>query len=216
MKIKWLGHASFLITAQDGTRIITDPYRPNPPSLAYDRVNESADIVTVSHEHGDHNQVSDVSGNPQIVRGVGSHEAKGIGFTGVATYHDTERGAQRGENTIFCFTVDGMRLCHLGDLGHPISQGTVNEIGEVDIMLTVAGGGPTIGVPQANEIVNAIKPKVVIPMHLKTEKCTFTQYTADDFAAGKSSVRRVGSSETEFTKEGLPQSTEVVILEHAL
>ena len=96
MRVKWLGHASFLITATDGTRIITDPYRPNPPSLAYKKISESAEVVTVSHEHGDHNDVGSVGGQPQVIRGVGAHKARNIEFKGFATYHDTAQGGQRG------------------------------------------------------------------------------------------------------------------------
>ena len=217
MKVKWLGHASFLITAEDGTRIITDPYEPAPTGMVgYGKINEPADIVTVSHEHGDHNKVSDVLGTPQLLRGVGSHQANGIEFRGLATYHDTDKGGQRGSNAIFCFAVDGVRVCHLGDLGHRLSQEAYDEIGDVDVLLAVIGGGPTIGVPEANEIVAKIKPKVVIPMHFKTDKCTFTQYTADDFVVGKSKVRRPGISEVEITQEGLAEIIEIVVLEHAL
>ena len=195
MKVKWLGHASFLITAKDGTRIITDPYRPNPPSLAYKKINESAEVVTVSHEHGDHNDVGSVGGKPQVIRGVGAHKAKNIEFKGVASYHDTAQGGQRGANTIFCFTVDGVRLCHVGDLGHTLSPQAVKDIGEVDVLLLNAGGGPTIGVPEANEVLSVIKPRVAIPMHVKNDKCTFNRYTAEDFVAGKSGVRRLNASE---------------------
>ncbi len=216
MKVKWLGHAPFLITAKDGTRIITDPYRPNPPSLAYKKINESAEVVTVSHEHGDHNDVGSVGGQPQVIRGVGAHKAKNIEFEGFATYHDTAQGGQRGANTIFCFAVDGIRLCHVGDLGHTLSPQTVKDIGEVDILLLNTGGGPTIGVQEANEVLSAIKPKVVIPMHVKNDKCTFNRYTADDFVSGKTGVKRADATEEEFTKEKLPKATEIVVLNPAM
>ena len=218
MKVKWLGHASFLITADNGTRVITDPYQSSADGgmVGYAKINESADVVAVSHEHGDHNYVSDVSGNPAVVRGVGSHQAAGIDFRGVESYHDTAQGAQRGPNTLFCFTVDDVRICHLGDLGHQLSQATLDEIGEVDLLLAVAGGGPTIDLPELNQLVENISPSVVIPMHFTNENCTYTRYTADDFALGKASVRRPASSETSLSPSQLPQTTEVVILDHAL
>lgn len=218
MKIKWLGHASFLITADNGTRIITDPYQSSADGgmVGYAKINESADVVTVSHEHGDHNYVSDVSGNPVIVRSVGSQQVAGIDIRGVESYHDTAQGAQRGLNTLFCFTVDDVRICHLGDLGHQLSQATLDEIGMVDLLLAVAGGGPTIDLPDLNRLVENISPRVVIPMHFTNENCTYTRYTADDFARGKASVRQSDSSETELSPSLLPQATEVVILDHAL
>ncbi len=116
MKIKWLGHASFLITSDSGIKIITDPYETGG-GLSYGEIKESADIVTVSHDHFDHNNVAAVPGNPQVVKGTA--EVKGIEFKGISTYHDEAKGGQRGKNTILCFEVDGIRVCHLGDLGHP-------------------------------------------------------------------------------------------------
>ncbi|PZC50583.1 MAG: L-ascorbate metabolism protein UlaG, beta-lactamase superfamily [Chloroflexi bacterium] len=218
MKIKWLGHASFLITSNDGTTIITDPYQSanDGGMVGYEKITQSASVVTVSHEHGDHNSVNDVQGNPALIRGLGSQEAGGIEFRGVESYHDTNYGSQRGPNTLFCFSVDGIRICHLGDLGHQLSQSTLDEIGEVDLLLAVAGGGPTIDLPDLNQLVEAMGPKVVIPMHFTNNNCTYTKYTAEDLAKGKDTVKRTGTSEVEFSSSELPQNTEVVILNHAL
>ena len=115
MKIKWLGHASFLIISDSGLKIITDPYVTGG-DLSYGQIKESADIVTVSHDHTDHNNVAAVQGSPRVVRGAA--EVKGIKFNGIPTYHDDTGGGKRGKNTIICFEIDGMRVCHLGDLGH--------------------------------------------------------------------------------------------------
>ena len=217
VKIKWLGHASFLITSQNGTRIITDPYEPGFRGIiSYDRIDEAADIITVSHEHGDHNAVGDVPGAPQVIRGVGSRRAREIEFEGLGTYHDKSQGSQRGPNTIISFVVDGIRLCHLGDLGHPLSDSDLAELGDVGVLLAVTGGGPTLDLSEVNELCDNLQPKVVIPMHLKNEKCTYPLYGADDFVIGKDSVRRTGTTEVEYTMEQLPASMEVVVLDHAL
>ncbi len=113
MRIKWLGHASFLITTESGTKIITDPYEAGfRDIISYEPIRESADIVTISHQHGDHNYVGDLLGNPEIVQGAGSHQVKGIEFTGTPSYHDRVSGQERGENTVFSFTVDNVRVCH--------------------------------------------------------------------------------------------------------
>ena len=102
MIIKWLGHASFLITLEDGIKIITDPYETGfHESFTYSPIKEIADIVTISHEHGDHNAVDKLPGNPEVVRGVGTHQVRGIQFTGIDSYHDKSGGAERGPNTIF-------------------------------------------------------------------------------------------------------------------
>ena len=215
MKIKWLGHASFLITSQGGVKIITDPYEVGG-GIGYDSINESADIVVVSHDHADHNNVAAVGGKPEIVKGAGLKEIKEIRFKGIPSYHDESGGKQRGSNTIFCFTVDQVKLCHLGDLGHSLGQEQINEIGEVDILLVPVGGFFTIDASVATGVSDRLNPKVIIPMHFKTPKCDFPIASVDDFVRGKKSVRRLDTSELELRREELPRVTEIVVLRHAL
>jgi len=131
VKIRYLGHATFVITSNKGIKIVTDPYAPKPDLLSYGEINESADIVTVSHEHFDHNNVAAVGGNPEVVKQAGRSEAKGIEFKGIASYHDDAGGSLRGNNIIFCFVVDGIRLCHLGDLGHLLDDEQLEEVGRL-------------------------------------------------------------------------------------
>jgi len=215
MKVKWLGHASFLITSEEGTGIITDPYATGM-GISYGDIKENADIVTVSHEHGDHNNAAAVSGNPEVVKGAGVQEAKGIRFKGIASYHDETQGSERGPNTIFCFAVDGVNLCHLGDLGHRLSDEQAAEIGDLDILMTPVGGFFTIDAAVATEIVEKLQPRVVIPMHYSTDKCAYPIAGVDDFLKGKSDVKRMDATEVEFSKSDLPSSTEIVVLKHAL
>ncbi|NWF77754.1 MAG: MBL fold metallo-hydrolase [Chloroflexi bacterium] len=215
MKIKWLGHACFLITSKGGVRIITDPYAVGS-GIDYSPIKETADIVVVSHDHDDHSNVASVQGKPEVVRGSGTRIAKGIQFKGIASYHDAFQGEQRGPNTIFCFAVDNMKLCHLGDLGHMLSTGQVTEIGAIDILFIPVGGFLTIDAPMASQVCNQLKPKVVIPMHFKTPKCAYPIAGVEDFLKGKKNVRRVGGSEVDFEKEKLPAATEIVLLQPAL
>jgi len=215
MKVKWLGHSCFLVTSKGGVRIITDPYVVGG-DINYSPIEETADIVVVSHGHDDHSNVSAVQGKPEVVRDNGIRTAKGIQFRGIATYHDASQGTQRGPNTVFCFTVDDMKLCHLGDLGHVLSPGQVNEIGTVDILFIPVGGFYTIDASIASQICDQLKPKVVIPMHFKTPKCAYPIASVDDFLKGKRNVRRVGDSEVEFEREKLPAATEIVLLQPAL
>lgn len=215
MKVKWLGHASFLLTSEQGIRVITDPYTPEGP-LSYGGIEEMADIVTVSHEHGDHNNASAVRGNPKVVRKTGTSRAREIEFTGVSTFHDTGQGAQRGPNTVFCFAIDGVRVCHLGDLGHMLSDQEISEIGKVDLLLTPVGGYFTIDAAVATEICNRLNPRVVIPMHYKTPKCDYPIADAGAFLRGRANVRRVADSEVELKRGKLPQATETIVLKHAL
>ena len=204
MKIKWLGHAAFLITSDSGIRIITDPYETSD-ILTYGRTEESADIVTVSHDHGDHNNVAAVQGNPQEVRGT--TEAKGIKIKGIPTAHDEVGGSERGSNTVFCFEVDGVNICHMGDLGHPLSNDQLTELGKVDVLLIPVGGLFTIDARTASEIGNQLKPKVIIPMHYKTDKCGLPINSVDEFIKGKNNVTRVDSSEIELSEGKLPADT---------
>ena len=215
MKIKWLGHASFLITSDNGTRIITDPYKTGG-DLMYGEVKGPADIVTVSHEHRDHNYTVTVEGNPQILRGVKSTEVKGIAFKGVASAHDVEQGRERGPNTIFCFEVDDVRVCHLGDLGHKLTDREVAEIGNVDVLMVPVGGLWTIDAKVATEVGKQLKAKVIIPMHFRNARCNFPIATVDDFLAGKKNVVMADSSEIELKAGKLPVETQIIVLKPAL
>ncbi len=213
MKIQWLGHSSFLIIGDDGTRIITDPYGQYS-GLSYEPISESAEIELISHNHGDHCG-GNVGGNPQVIDKAANATVKGIEFKGIASYHDKSGGAERGDNIIFRFTVDGIRICHLGDLGHLLSDEQIREIGEVDILMTPVGGFFTIDASEATRVCEQINPKVIIPMHVRNSKCSFQIASVNDFLQGKSNVEQVGNSEKEFIKAELPDNPKVLVLESA-
>jgi len=212
MKIRWLGHAAFLITAGSGVRIITDPYTPTD-TLRYGEINEAADIVTVSHEHGDHNNAAAVRGSPVVVKSSAS--VRGIDFLGIATHHDDAQGKTRGANTVFCFTVDGIRVCHLGDLGHVLTAGQVKQAGKVDILLVPVGGFYTIDAAAATRVADQLRPKVIIPMHYKNDRCVFPIAGVDGFLKGKKNVQQPDATEAEFTAGKLPVETRVLVLKPA-
>ena len=214
MKVKWLGHACFLITSAGGLKIITDPYMANG-GLNYKPINEKADIVTVSHDHADHNNSAMVSGQPQVVKTAGDKEVKGIKVKGIATYHDESKGKQRGTNIIFCFTLDNINICHLGDLGHRLGQEESAQIGQVDVLLIPVGGFYTIDAKAANDVCKQLKPKAAIPMHYKTDKCAYPIAGVEDFLKGRTPVRKLDSSEVDFQAGKLPAG-ETLVLKHAL
>jgi len=215
MNIRWLGHATFMISSDDGTRIITDPYTTGG-KLSYGEIQETADIVTTSHGHGDHNNVGAVRGNPAIVDQAGITEVKGIKFQGISTAHDDAGGTQRGNSIMFCFEADGMRVCHLGDLGHMLDDKQAAELGQIDILLIPVGGYYTIDAQVATRVADKLAPRLVIPMHFKTEKCDFPITGVDEFLQGKTNVTRLEVSEAEFHAEHLPTSTQIVVLIPAL
>jgi L-ascorbate metabolism protein UlaG (beta-lactamase superfamily) len=177
-------------------------------------VRETADVVTVSHEHGDHNNVSAVKGNPKIVKA--SAEVKGIKIKAVPAAHDDKGGSQRGKNTIFCFEVDGVNICHAGDLGHILTAEQVKAIGKVDVLMVPVGGFFTIDASTAAKVGEQLKPKVIIPMHYKTEKLDFPISGVDDFLKGKNNVTRSNDSEIELKAGKLPASAQILVLKQSL
>ena len=219
MRVKWLGHSSFLLTSDKGTRIITDPYKAGG-GLKYGEINEAAEVVLISHEHGDHNNPSSVKGSPQVFKGPGVKEAKGIKFTGIPAFHDEVGGSKRGSDTIFVFELDGLRICHLGDLGHELDSVQVKQIGTIDILLVPIGGFYTFEPDVATKVVNKLAPRVIIPMHFKTpgvDTATFGAIVGpDDFLKGKSGVDKRNSSEAEFQTTKLPAAAQIVVLKPAL
>ncbi|MFC1938839.1 MBL fold metallo-hydrolase [Chloroflexota bacterium] len=215
MKIKWLGLASFLISSDDGTRIITDPYETGA-DLSYREITERANIVTVSHDHFDHNNVSAVRDNPQIFRKIGKSDIKGIRFRGIASFHDGFGGKERGKNMISCFEVDGVKFCHLGDLGHQLSDEQISEIGPVDVLFLPVGGVYTIDAQIATELCDRLKPKIVIPMHFMDGKCRFPIAGVDEFLRGKQNLDHLDTSEIEIRSEELPSITQILVLKSAL
>jgi L-ascorbate metabolism protein UlaG (beta-lactamase superfamily) len=211
MKIKFLGHASFLITSDKGTKVITDPYKPGcfGGGIRYAPITDEADIVTISHEHDDHNETN-IKGKPMFVRGAGKKEVKGITLTGFDVFHDESKGKERGKNTIFNILIDGLNVVHLGDLGHTLSADEGKKIGNADILFVPVGGYFTINAPNAEKVIQVLGPKVVIPMHFKTDKCGFPIAAVDDFTRGKA-VKKI-DGEVEINKGTLPDKTTIYVL----
>lgn len=209
MKIKYLAHAAFLITTDKGLRIITDPYSISN-GITYNGINESADVVTVSHNHYDHNNTGAVSGNPVILKDTA--EIKGVKFKAVPVYHDTSQGRERGKNLVFCIEYEGLKVCHLGDLGHLLTEKQAAELGKVNILMVPVGGFYTIDAATASGVCEQVKPDVVIPMHYKTPKADMPIAGIEEFLKGKKEVTRPDSSEAEFKAGKLPATTQIIVL----
>jgi L-ascorbate metabolism protein UlaG (beta-lactamase superfamily) len=164
MDITYLGHSSFKIKTKTAA-VVTDPFDPKMVGLKYSGV--EGEIVTVSHAHPDHNFVEKVNGMKKVVQGPGEYEISGVSIWGYNTFHDNHGGAERGENTVYVIEAEGLRLVHLGDIGHLLSDELVDEIGDVDVLMIPVGGFFTIGPKEATEIISKIEPYFVIPMHYK-------------------------------------------------
>jgi len=213
MKIKYLAHAAFLITSDNGVKIVADPYETED-ILCYAEITETADIVTTSHQHTDHNYVRAVKGNPKVV--TKSEELKGIKIKAIPAAHDTSGGSQRGKNTIFCFDVDGINVCHCGDLGHELNAAQINAIGKVDVLMIPVGGTFTLDAQGASKVTEQLKPKVILPMHYKTDRTSLPLAGVDDFLKGKDNVTRSNDSELELTASTLPAKAQIIVLKPAL
>lgn len=212
MKIRWLGHSCFLVVGESGIRIITDPYEPGGfggEGVALRQ--QGADVVLVSHEHSDHNYARGVLGNPEVVRG--SKKVREVSFQSLDVFHDSSRGRQRGTNRVFSFELDGLSVCHLGDLGHVPSDEEAQTLGRPDVLFTPVGGTFTIDARQATEVVGKFNPKVVIPMHYSSAEGGRGLTSVEDFLRGKEDVERVTGSEVEITPSTLPEKTKIMVLE---
>ncbi|HNU36481.1 MAG TPA: MBL fold metallo-hydrolase, partial [Methanomassiliicoccales archaeon] len=198
-------HSCFEIN--DQATVVMDPHDGRsigvkPPSL-------KADVVNISHDHFDHNAVRVIKGDYVVVKDVTPKNAKGVAIRGITGFHDDVNGDKRGKMNIFHLTLDGVRFCHLGDLGHMLSEAQVRELGEVDILFVPVGGVFTIDGAQAQSLVRMIGPKVAIPMHFRVGGLSMSIQNADGFLKGlpDDKVVRVGN-EVEFEAEDLPEETE--------
>lgn len=213
MDISWLGLSSFYIRAKQ-TSIVTDPYTSGMVGFKFPKL--QAGIVTVSHDHADHNNARAVQGEPHVVRGPGEYEISGVSIFGIPSYHDKTRGELRGSNTIYVLDVDGVRLCHLGDLGHKLDEGQVGEVGQVDILFIPVGGVYTIDAGEAAEVVSNLEPRVVIPMHYGAQALNqevFGKLEGVDKFVKELGLEPVGGGKYSVTEDKLPEEMQVVVLE---
>ncbi|NLV22643.1 MAG: MBL fold metallo-hydrolase [Syntrophomonadaceae bacterium] len=210
MLIKWFGHASFQIDTSAGT-IITDPFNDE---LGYPMFPRRADVVTVSHQHWDHNTVENVSGSPQVFSAPGFYQLEGMSIQGFPTFHDQKSGQERGGNTVFKISTEEINLLHLGDLGHILSQETAIEIGVVDILLLPVGGNFTVDADAAYEIVGLLRPRIVIPMHFQTPHLSFRLAPVEEFTGKYEKVLKLPS--LEISSQDLPNETQIIVLDYLM
>ena len=213
MEIKYLGHSSFLIKTKTA-KIVTDPFDPEMVGLKFPKT--EADIVTVSHQHKDHNNIKAVKGEPFLVEGPGEYEVKGVFIQGIPSFHDDVNGKERGPNTIYIIEAEEMRFCHLGDLGQKLlTDEQVDKIGAVDVLMVPVGGEYTIDSASAQKIIGQIDPKIVIPMHFSLPKSKSKLDDVSKFlkAMGKPSIAPVDKLTVKSSilpKEG---AMEIVVLQ---
>ncbi len=211
MKIRWLGHSCFLFESRNGTKIVTDPF---DGSVGYKIPKIEADVVTVSHDHYDHNYVDGVQGDPNVIRNVGEYQQNGVSIKGISSFHDEAKGAKRGANVIFVYEIDGLKLCHVGDLGHLLSKAQIEEIGSVDVLLIPVGGTFTLDAEGAAAVVKQLSPRVIIPMHFKTPEVSMPIDPVGNFLHKMGQGKYVESTTVELTVETIPDEQEVLVLDY--
>lgn len=214
MYITWLGHSCFKIQdkiGSDGVTITTDPFDKKlglkPPAF-------ESDIVTISHDHYDHNNHQALRGNPFIIKTAGEYDVKGVVIEGAESYHDERHGKERGVNIIYRIEIDGISVSHLGDLGHALDDKQLGVLAGTDILLIPVGGKYTIDAKKAVEVVSQIEPRIVIPMHYKLSGLKVDIDGVDKF------IKEMGIKPTEeeklkISKKELPQEDmELVVLKY--
>ena len=215
MKIQYFGHSCFKLTESTGFSVLTDPFS----GIGYELPKgQTANVVTVSHNHYDHNNVEVVVGNPTILRKDGFFDFGEVEITGVKSYHDEESGALRGENVIFKFRMDGLDICHLGDLGEECSTELIERLLPVNILLIPVGGKYTIDYTRAKEYVDMLMTDIVIPMHYKTKDSNIDIDKAQDFLDefDEDEIEISRASELEFSRKDLiGEKTKIILMEKA-
>jgi L-ascorbate metabolism protein UlaG (beta-lactamase superfamily) len=209
MEITWYGQSCFRLRSR-GLAVVTDPYRPET-GLKLPRL--TATIVTVSHDHPDHNAAQAVKGNPFVISGPGEYEVEGIFVIGVATAHDAKNGQELGRNTAYIIEFEDLCICHLGDLGQTLTQEQIEQLDGVDILLVPVGGRTTLTGAKAAEVVGMLEPSIVIPMHYKIPGLAMPLDGVQRFLKEMAVESPERLEVLNITKSQLTEETRLVLLE---
>lgn len=214
MDIIWHGQACFEIRIPSNQVekkiIVIDPFSDSiglkPPSL-------TADILLVTHQHPDHNNVKAVKGTPFLIEGPGEYEVKGVFVQGIVASHGAWQKEELGKNTIYTIEAEDIRLCHLGDLNQKeLSPEQLEAIGGIDILMIPVGGTYTIDGSTAQKIVNQIEPKIVIPMHYKLPLLNVKLDGVEGFLKVMGQEATEPQPSLKIKKQNLPTETKIVVL----
>lgn len=215
MMISYLGQSCFKLQDKlgpEGVTLVTDPFGKE---LGLKVPNFEADIVTVSHQHADHNNTGALRANPFIIDTPGEYDIKSVMVQGIESFHDTKNGAERGKNIIYRIEMDDLTLVHLGDLGHALTDAQLDQLDKVDILFIPVGGKYTIDAKMAVEIIGQLEPRVVIPMHYKLPGSKAELDPVEKFVK-ELGVQPKREEKLKLAKKDLPQEgMELVILEIA-
>lgn len=200
MILKYLGHSSFFIGGRDKS-VVTDPFN----GIGYEIERVNAEFCTVSHNHFDHNYIRGVNVSTVVDKPCN-------GFLAIDSFHDSNLGSLRGKNTIFKFVVDGITVCHMGDIGEYYSDSLAEEIGETDVLLLPVGGKYTIDGKEAAVYTHNLHAKITIPMHYKTPKSNLDIDCVDKYLACIYNKVVTAGEEIELNKDNLPFEPTVIVM----
>ena len=213
MIITYIGHSCFKIqdkSGSDGVTVVTDPF---DKKVGFKAPNFEADIVTVSHDHYDHNNAGSIRGKPFIIDCAGEYDKKNVAVQGIDSYHDAKDGTERGKNIIYRIDIDDMSVAHLGDLGHILDTKQLERLEGTDILLIPVGGNYTIDAKKAAEVVGQIEPRIVIPMHYNVKGLKVDGLEGVDKFVKEIGLKPTYEEKLRISKKDLPQEdTELVIL----
>ncbi len=216
MNIQYYGHSCFKITTKPAGRgqgdinVFLDPFEK---SIGLRPPQGQADLVLVSHDHRDHNNVEALKGNPAIIDIPGEYSVKGINIVGIGTYHDNQNGQERGLNTIFMLDSEDIKICHAGDLGGDLTEKQLEELDGVDILMIPVGGKYTIDYKKAIEIIRKIEPKLIIPMHYKVVGSTVDIDDEKKFCNEIGNCSNIKTSKLNIKKKDLEEKNmEVMVM----
>lgn len=210
MNIYWLGQASYLIKTSTGKKILIDPFGDG---MGYTPFKGAVDLVTISHDHFDHNFTGFIENNPTIINTVGKHNTDFCEVTGIKSFHDSTNGSERGNNIIFKYNVDGLTLCHLGDLGHDLNDETLKELGNIDVLFIPVGEVYTFDVNTAANVARKINPKFIVPMHYKTELLNIPLIGVDKFLIEMKEYNVENTSVFSINKEDTCEKSKIILID---
>jgi L-ascorbate metabolism protein UlaG (beta-lactamase superfamily) len=210
MEITWLGHSCFRIKGKEAV-VVTDPC---PPSTGYSMGKVQADMVTISHAHPGHSFLDTLQEGYRVIKGPGEYEIKDTYITGLPTWHDAEQGKKLGKNTIYTIEIEGVTLCHLGDLGHNLTPEVTGELGNVNVLFIPVGGHSTIGGTVAADLVRNLNPGYVVPMHYKTGDEKADLEFPEKFLKELGLKDLVVQPKVIVTRTNIPAATQVIMLDY--
>ncbi len=215
MILTWLGHSCFKLQDKigtDGVTVVTDPFGKR---FGLKLPNCEADIVTVSHDHEDHNNVSALRGNPFVINCAGEYDIKNVLIEGVDSFHDADNGSERGGNLIFRLEIDDISVVHLGDLGQPLDSGQLEKLAGTDILLIPVGGKYTLDAKKAVEVIAQIEPRIIVPMHYQTDDLKIDGLDGVDKFIKEIGLTPSYEEKLKISKKDLPaEDMELVILKY--